>query len=51
MGRAKKILGEKLWGVRKVCAQGEGPKPSERKRKKRKKIERRVSSVYPRVST
>ena len=47
----KKILGEKLWGVRKASAQGEGPKPSERKRKKREKIGRRVFGVYPRVST
>ena len=47
----EKILGEKLWGVRKVSAQGEGPKPSERKRKKRENIGRRVFGVYPRVST
>ena len=43
-------LGEKLWGMRKASAQGEGPKPSERKRKKREKIGRRVFGVYPRVS-
>ena len=36
--------------MRKPCAWGEGPKPFERKRKKRKKIGRRVFSVIPRVS-
>ena len=46
----RKILREKM-GCEELLCMSRKSKTSERKRKKRKKIERRVFSVFPRVSS